>query len=129
MRKKFNKVFPSPTELTLEVLGGKWKTVILGLLKDRSCRYAELRKSMPNLSDNILTRRLGELVDAGMIAKKKAPHSGKIVVYVLTKRARSLDSILNDLYIWGKFHATEFDAKIEESPEGVVAKDIEEFGK
>jgi DNA-binding HxlR family transcriptional regulator len=112
-RRKFTKIFRCPTELTLDVLGGKWKTVILCFLKQRSCRYAELRKLMPNLSDKILTERLGDLVDSGLIVKKKAA-SGKIEVYVLTNRARSLHSILRDLYVWGNSHAAEFGAKIED---------------
>src|SRR5450631_1311768 len=110
----FAKLYRCPTELTLDVLGGKWKTVILCFLRQRPCRYAELRKLMPNLSDKILTERLSALVDAGMIVKKKSPLSEKIVVYALTNRARSLHGILHDLYVWGKSHAAEFDAKIED---------------
>jgi DNA-binding HxlR family transcriptional regulator len=71
MKRQFPKVFRCPTELTLDVLGGKWKTVILCFLKQRSCRYAELRKLMPNLSDKVLTDRLSGLVEAGLVVKKK----------------------------------------------------------
>jgi DNA-binding HxlR family transcriptional regulator len=114
MNRQFAKVFRCPTELTLDVLGGKWKTVILCFLRQRPCRYAELRKLMPNLSDKILTERLAALVNAGMIVKKKSPVSEKIGIYALTNRARSLHNILHDLYVWGKLHAAEFDAKIED---------------
>jgi DNA-binding HxlR family transcriptional regulator len=114
MKRKFPKVFRCPTELTLDVLGGKWKTVILCFLMQRSCRYAELRKLMPNLSDKVLTERLADLIDAGLITKKKAPGAPKIEIYVLTARARSLHSLLHDLYVWGKSHAAEFGAKIED---------------
>jgi DNA-binding HxlR family transcriptional regulator len=114
VKRKFSKVFRCPTELTLDVLGGKWKTVILCILKQRPCRYAELSKLMPKLSDKMLTERLGDLVDAGLIVKKKASASGKIEVYVLTNRARSLHSILRELYVWGSTHAAEFGARIED---------------
>jgi DNA-binding HxlR family transcriptional regulator len=114
LKRKFSKVFRCPTELTLDVLGGKWKTVILCFLKQRSCRYAELRKLMPNLSDKILTERLADLVEAGLVVKKKAPGTAHIEIYVLTSRARSLHSLLHDLYVWGKSHAAEFGAKIED---------------
>lgn len=114
MKRKFPKVFRCPTELTLDVLGGKWKTVILCFLKQRSCRYAELRKLMPRLSDKVLTERLGALVDAGMIVKKKSSVSKTVEVYALTNRARSLHRILHDLYVWGKSHAAEFGAKIDD---------------
>jgi DNA-binding HxlR family transcriptional regulator len=114
LKRKFPKVFRCPTELTLDVLGGKWKTVILCFLKQRSCRYAELRKLMPNLSDKILTGRLADLVAAGLVVKKKTPGTSHIETYVLTSRARSLHSLLHDLYVWGKSHAAEFGAKIED---------------
>jgi HxlR-like helix-turn-helix len=58
MGKKLPRFFHCPTEFTLHMLGGKWKTVILCFLKERPCRYAELRKLLPKLSDKMLTERL-----------------------------------------------------------------------
>src|SRR4029077_17833579 len=58
--------FNCPTEFTLQVLGGKWKTVILCYLKMGPFRYAELRKLIPNLSDKVLSQRLRELTEAGL---------------------------------------------------------------
>jgi|SRR5579859_545951 len=113
-KRKHPKSYRCPTELTLDVLGGKWKTVILCFLKQRSCRYAELRKLMPNLSDKILTERLTDLIDSGLVLKKRAPGQARIAAYVLTDRARSLHDLLNDLYVWGKSHAAEFGVEIED---------------
>jgi DNA-binding HxlR family transcriptional regulator len=114
MKRKFARVFRCPTELTLDVLGGKWKTVILCFLRQRPCRYAELRKLMPNLSDKILTERLADLVASGLVVKAKAPGHAHIAIYSLTPRANSLHNILRDLYMWGKSHAVEFGARIED---------------
>jgi DNA-binding HxlR family transcriptional regulator len=114
MKRKLPRVFRCPTELTLDVLGGKWKTVILCFLKQRPCRYSELRKLLPNLSDKILTERLADLVEAGLIVKKKSSGTAHTEIYVLTSRARSLHRLLHDLYVWGKSHAAEFGAKIED---------------
>ena len=61
MRKRLAKYFHCPTEFTLAVLDGKWKTVILSYLKERPCRYAELRRLVPSLSDKMLTERLSDL--------------------------------------------------------------------
>jgi DNA-binding HxlR family transcriptional regulator len=66
-------------ELTLDVLGGKWKTVILCFLNQRSCRYAELRKRMPNLSDKILPERLTDLVDSGLVCLEVKPGNRAIL--------------------------------------------------
>ncbi|MBO0757231.1 MAG: helix-turn-helix transcriptional regulator, partial [Bradyrhizobiaceae bacterium] len=77
MAKRLPKQFNCPTEFTLAVLGGKWKTVILCYLKERPCRYAELRKLLPTLSDKMLTERLADLVASGLIMRKRLPDRGK----------------------------------------------------
>jgi DNA-binding HxlR family transcriptional regulator len=71
MSKRLAKSFNCSTEFTLEVLGGKWKTVIMCHLSLGPLRYAELRKLMPTLSDKVLSQRLRELTDAGLITRQK----------------------------------------------------------
>src|ERR1700686_5506230 len=98
MAKRLAKSFNCPTEFTLEVLGGKWKTVILCYLKQRPCRYAELRKLVPKLSDKMLTERLRDLAAMGLVARRKATGKMRGDVYVLTSRGRSLGDLLHVLY-------------------------------
>ena len=114
MAKRLPKQFNCPTEFTLAVLGGKWKTVILCYLKERPCRYAELRKLLPSLSDKMLTERLADLVASGLIARKHVSDRGQLGkdVYVLTARGRSLGKLLHDLYAWGLDHAATFDVQV-----------------
>jgi len=118
MAKRLPKQFNCPTEFTLAVLGGKWKTVILCYLKERPCRYAELRKLLPALSDKMLTERLADLVASGLITRKRLLDGGKLTrnkeVYVLTTKGRSLGKLLRDLYAWGLDHAATFDVKVGE---------------
>jgi hypothetical protein len=83
------KNFNCPTEFTLQVLGGKWKTVLLAYLKIRPLRYAELRKLTPKLSDKMLSQRLRELT-----------------------RAKSLSRVLTELYTWGEANAAEFGVNV-----------------
>jgi DNA-binding HxlR family transcriptional regulator len=111
MPNRLARSFNCPTEFTLQVLGGKWKTVILCYLKVRPLRYAELRKLMPKLSDKMLSQRLHELVDAGLLSRKKADN-GKAELYVLTARAQSLSCILKELYRWGDSNAANFGVKV-----------------
>ncbi len=113
MNKIRPKKYRCATELTLNVLGGKWKTVILCFLGRRPCRYGELRRLMPNLSDKVLTERLADLIDSGLILKKARPGAAKVEFYMLSGRARSLQHILQNLYAWGKSHAAEYGADIE----------------
>jgi DNA-binding HxlR family transcriptional regulator len=112
--KKLARRFNCPTEFALEVLGGKWKTVILCYLKYQSLRYAELRKLLPTLSDKVLTERLHELVSSGLVAKHRAQSGQGAVQYSLTGKGRTLRALLEELYAWGIANAAAFGVKIDE---------------
>jgi DNA-binding HxlR family transcriptional regulator len=112
MKKKLANSFNCPTEFTLEVLGGKWKTVILCYLKQRPCRYAELRKLIPTLSDKVLTERLRNLLDAGLIKRARLDGDSRSEHYVLTPKGESLRLVLGHLYQWGCKHADSFGVKV-----------------
>jgi DNA-binding HxlR family transcriptional regulator len=114
MPKTLAKTFHCPTEFTLSVLGGKWKTVILCYLKQRPCRYGELRKLLPKLSDKVLTERLADLSDSGLIVRKRPPGQATIEHYALTSRGKSLSPVLHNLYIWGNSHAAGFGVKVDD---------------
>jgi DNA-binding HxlR family transcriptional regulator len=64
------------------------------------------------LSEKVLTERLSDLIESGLVSKRRAPGHAKIAVYVLTDRARSLHDLLKHLYAWGKSHAKEFGVEI-----------------
>jgi DNA-binding HxlR family transcriptional regulator len=85
MSNRLAKSFNCSTEFTLQVLGGKWKTVILCHLSVGPLRYAELRKLMPALSDKVLTQRLRELTDAGLVARTRATN-GQAETYALRRK-------------------------------------------
>ena len=63
------KVYNCPVEVTLDVIGGKWKTVILRYLSERTLRYSQLQQVMPNITQRILTLQLRELEEDGLIAR------------------------------------------------------------
>lgn len=119
MIKKLAKLFYCPTEFTLDVLGGKWKTVILCYLKVRPCRYSELRQLVPKLSDKVLTERLQELCAAGLVVREKKRGTKGSEVYVLTAKGNSLRQLLTDLYKWGVANAKDFGVKV-----GTPLKDL-----
>lgn len=111
--KRLAKRFGCPVELSIEVLGGKWKTVILARLKDHAYRYSELRRLIPGLSTKMLTERLRDLEAQGLVERRGIagkPHS----VYRFTSRAESLKPVLQALYDWGQAVASEL--KVEISP-------------
>lgn len=102
--KRLKARYGCPVEFTLDVLGGKWKAVILARLKDNPLRYGELRALVPGLSDKMLTQRLQDLQAAGLIAIEKDGEKHR--VYALTPRGDSLRPVLQALFDWGSLTAS-----------------------
>ncbi|MBC8067697.1 MAG: helix-turn-helix transcriptional regulator [Deltaproteobacteria bacterium] len=98
--------YSCPVELALHVLGGKWRVVVLAHIKDKPLRYAELRRLAPRMSEKMLTQRLRELVDAGLITRRGER-------YGLTERGESAREVLGALYRWGSAVAPQLGARIE----------------
>jgi DNA-binding HxlR family transcriptional regulator len=73
--KRLQKTFGCPVELSLQILGGKWKPVIMARLKEKPLRYGELRQAIPPLSDKVLTQRLRDLETQGLIMRARAADS------------------------------------------------------
>jgi len=110
MSKRLPTYFHCPTEFTLAVLGGKWKTVILSYLKERPCRYAELRRLVPRLSDKVLSERR-DLRRSGLVARQE-PTGTRTHTYLLTERGRSLSELLQQLYAWGLKNSGSFGVRV-----------------
>ena len=85
-----------PVELTLDRLAGKWKTILLARLKSGPQRYADLRASVPGLSDKVLTDRLHELRADGLVDQDP---QGR---YHLSEEGETLRPVLQSLYDWGQ---------------------------
>jgi DNA-binding HxlR family transcriptional regulator len=111
MAKRLPTYFHCPTEFTLAVLDGKWKTVILSYLKERPFRYAELRRLVPRLSDKVLTERLRDLTRSGLVARQETARS-RTTTYTLTEKGRSLSVLLQHLYSWGVENSSAFGVRV-----------------
>lgn len=105
------KLYGCPVEFALDLIGGKWKMVIIARLKQGPMRYSELRRSIPALTDKMLTQRLHELEDVGFIAKGDAAPNDNTQPYRLTDRGASLAPALTALYEWGEGAAIEAGAR------------------
>jgi len=119
MAKRLPSYFHCPTEFTLAVLDGKWKTVILSYLKERPCRYAELRRLIPRLSDKVLSERLHDLTKSGLVARQ-GPVRSRVGRYSLTEKGRSLSQLLQHLYSWGIENSASFGVRV-----GAPLKELE----
>lgn len=101
-KKKYN----IAVEATLEVIGGKWKCVILCHLTHGKKRTSELKKLMPNITQKMLTQQLRELEDDGVINRISYNQVLPKVEYELSEYGKSLQSILDSLCAWGESHIT-----------------------
>lgn len=87
-----------PIAKALELLGEKWTLLIVRELLNGRTRFGELQRALPRLSPALLTKRLKQLEDAGLLARTPA---GKRRCYALTEAGRDAAPIVRELGIWG----------------------------
>jgi DNA-binding HxlR family transcriptional regulator len=95
-----------PVEATLDVIGGKWKGVILFYLLDGTKRFGELRRLIPSATQQMLTAQLRELEQAGVVHREVYREVPPKVEYSLTPFGRSLGPIVNLMCDWGEQYMT-----------------------
>lgn len=88
-------------EVTIAVIGGKWKPILLFHMLDGPLRYSELQRRVPRATDRMLTRSLRELETDGLISRDMYAEVPVRVEYALTARGRSLVPILQAMSDWG----------------------------
>ena len=80
------KLYYNPVEYALNKIGGTWKMPILWRLKDKICRYSELKRDIPKITHKMLASQLRHLENEGMIERKVYPVIPPKVEYKLTKK-------------------------------------------
>lgn len=88
-------------ERTIEVIGGKWTTLILRDLLRGTKRFGELRHSLNKVSPKTLTDRLRFLESSGIVTRTVYPEVPPRVEYALTERGRELGAIIDAMAEWG----------------------------
>jgi DNA-binding HxlR family transcriptional regulator len=101
MYTKNGKTFHCPVEAALDVIGGKWKPLILWALGDNVLRFNELQKGLPGVNTKMLTKQLRELEEDGVITRTVYPEVPPRVEYAITDFGRTLIPILQALCTWG----------------------------
>lgn len=103
MSRMQDKIFNCEKELTLSVIGGKWKMLILWHLgKEGTKRFGELKALMPGITQRMLVNQLRELEEDLIVEREVYPVVPPKVEYSLTEQGRSLMPILDAMYNWGK---------------------------
>jgi DNA-binding HxlR family transcriptional regulator len=91
-----------PVEATLDVIGGKWKTLILCHLTYGSKRTSELKKQMPDITQKMLTQQLRELEEDEIIIRTVYNQVPPKVVYELSEVGETLKTIIDQMCDWGE---------------------------
>ncbi len=94
--------FACPAEATVAVIGGKWKMLILYQLTQRTLRFNELRRLLPQVTQQTLTLQLRELEQDGIILRQVYAEVPPRVEYSITSVGRSLEPILMQMVQWGE---------------------------
>ena len=100
--------FYCPVKLTADIIGGKWKPLILFYLEGRTRRFSELRRLIPGMSKKMLTQHLRELERDDIIRRKIYAEVPPRVEYSLTRHGESLKPILKLMSAWGNRHRARY---------------------
>lgn len=91
-----------PIDATLDVIGGKWKPLIIYALNDETLRFSQLLNRLhPRITQRMLTKQLRQLEEDGLIIRKVYAQVLPKVEYSLTETGKSLMPILDQLCAWG----------------------------
>ena len=96
-----------PVELTLLLISNKWKVLIIRDLLDGAKRFSELKKSINNISQKVLTSNLREMEENNLLTRKVYPEIPPRVEYTLTDIGYSLKTLLDGMDKWGTWYRNE----------------------
>ena len=99
MKAKFN----CPAEMTISLIGGKWKAILINAIYHTSpARFGELKRSVKGITQSMLTQQLRELEEDGLISRKIYAEIAPRVEYTLTDFGFTLSPIMQSMANWGK---------------------------
>ena len=100
--------FNCPVKATMEIIGGKWKPIILYYLKDGLKRFGELQRLIPHITKKMLTQQLRELERDEIIERKVYHQVPPKVEYSLSEYGKSLKPVLELMATWGNKHRLKY---------------------
>lgn len=105
MKSKFN----CPAEMTMSLIDGKWKIILIYNLRKGALRFGELKRLSPGITSKTLSLQLRELENSALISRSllgKDRLNG--VTYSLTEKGQAIKPILRALIRWGLDHQTDY---------------------
>lgn len=98
--KKENEI-KCPVSAMLELIGGKWKPIILYCLRTETRRFGEIAARIPTISRKVLTEQLKELEIDNLIIRTQYKEIPPRVEYSLSERGKSMETVLKEMEKWG----------------------------
>lgn len=105
--------FNCPVEATIELIGGKYKSVILWHLIKEKKRFSELKRLLPRATEKMLAQQLRDLENDGLIIRTVYPVVPPKVEYSLSELGRSIVPVLNAMCGWGEGYLASVNGKAE----------------
>lgn len=99
------KTYHCALDITMDFIGGKWKSVVLWYLKDGCQRFGELRKQIPTITEKMLSLQLKQLEKDGIIERKVYAEVPPRVEYSMTEEGKTLIPVLEEIALWGRTKA------------------------
>ena len=102
-KEEFEKIFAAcPSTYTMNVIGGKWKPIILSRIKMGINRFGQMQRSIPIISKQMLTAQLRELEEANLIHRKVFAEVPPRVEYTISANGETIMPILDAMASWGE---------------------------
>ncbi|HEX3075774.1 MAG TPA: helix-turn-helix domain-containing protein [Lachnospiraceae bacterium] len=96
-----------PVEITLSLISNKWKVLIIRDLLEGTKRFSELKRTVGNITQKVLTTNLREMEESGLLIRKVYAEVPPRVEYSLTELGQSLRIVLDAMVIWGNNYKKE----------------------
>jgi len=100
-----------PIEVTLSLIGGKYKPVILWHLTERPLHYAQLQRLIPKATPKMLSQQLHDLENCGIIHREVIPEKPPKTLYSLTQLGQSIVPLLDAMCQWGSYYLDSLGAR------------------
>ncbi|MCC6370925.1 MAG: helix-turn-helix transcriptional regulator [Bacteroidia bacterium] len=97
-----HKTYHCAMDITMDFIGGKWKTVVLWYLRNKTMRFSELRRQIPDMTEKMLSLQLKKLEEDGLVKREEFSGVPLRVEYSLTDFGKSLKPLLEAIAKWGR---------------------------
>lgn len=109
------KEYKCPIEATIDVIGGKWRSLIIWHLNKEVLRFSEVQRIVPGISKKVLSEHLRDLEKNGFIERRVYPEVPPKVEYMITPKGRGLGKVLDVMEQWGRDLLEDEGERIDES--------------